>query len=353
MKIAFMHMTMGIEDRGSEVSTKLIATSLARKHEVLVLQAGPVDESLYQAKRVMRLKNLPPAEPVNLLQKIKHRLYLDQGSRLVKLFTNNCLSEIQKFQPDIIVPVNGAAQVKIIQAHFPKTKMVVFGRAGIGYHDKDTLRREPDLFIALSKTALTWAKYQAKGLRTRLAYVPNPFDPKLFYKAKPQSINLPRPLILSVGSLSAYKNIDLVIEAVSLTNASLLILGDGQKHAALEAMAKTLLPGRHLIKKVKNQDIGGYYKAADVFCFVPDPQESFGRVYLEAMSANLPIVTCDDEIRRKIVGKNGYYTTYEIDDISSKIIRALGKKPVNYTAELSTFDLTAVTTKIEQLCMSL
>ena len=56
MKLCILHSTLGLIDRGSEVTTALLATHLAKRHAVLVLQSGPVAKNLsYRARRIYPL----------------------------------------------------------------------------------------------------------------------------------------------------------------------------------------------------------------------------------------------------------------------------------------------------------
>ena len=108
MKIAFLHMTLGLVRRGSEVVTEEIATALAARHDVLVLQSGPVGKTKYHAKRVHPLRSAPPPAPRSVLEKCLFRLGLDARTREVAAFTRAALPAIQAFAPDIIVAINGA-----------------------------------------------------------------------------------------------------------------------------------------------------------------------------------------------------------------------------------------------------
>ena len=115
MKIIFLHMTLGLANRGSEVVVGEIATALASHHDVLVLQSGPVGKTKYHAKRVYPLQAAPPPAPQNLLDKCLFRLGLDTRAHEVATFTHAALPEIAAFAPDIVVAVNGARQVATLR----------------------------------------------------------------------------------------------------------------------------------------------------------------------------------------------------------------------------------------------
>jgi len=345
MKIVFLHQTLGLVSRGSEISTDLLASSLAKKHDVLVLQSGKVSPKPYQAKQITPLKSAAPAAPTTIFDKVRTHLYLDKASLLVKEFTKQCIPIINKFKPDIIVATNGYPQLSILSQSSTSAKIVVFGRAGIGYHDRDNLKAKPDLFIALTPQAKSWAETIAK-LVTKVVYIPNPINS---IKAPKIDLNLPHPIVMTVGALSKYKNIESVIRAVSRLQASYLLIGDGEEGGTI-ADALNNFPGDfRWIKHVDPSEIPSYYAASDIFCFVPDPQEAFGRVYLEAMVAGLPIVASDDPIRRGIIGSQGHYVDpHNIDSIITALQIASTKGKRNYSEELKPYQLKTVVAQLEK-----
>jgi glycosyltransferase involved in cell wall biosynthesis len=335
MNLAFLHATLGMVDRGSEISTELIATHSAKKHQVLTLTATTQKVTL--------------SPPVNAspLNKITNRLYWDSYSHSIKHFTRSCLTRLKTFKPDIIIPVNGYPQIQIIKEAFPDIPIVVFGRAGIGWHDADNLKTKPQLFITLTKAAEVWAKSLAAPA-TKVVYIPNPIDIKPFQKAKPLSLKLSKPRILTVAALSPYKHIDLVIKAVAGTNASLIICGVGEQKSQLIALAATLLPNRHLFLNLSPREMPRLYQAADVFCLVSGEQEAFGRVYLEAMAAGLPIVATDDAKRREIIGSKGHFVESSNHDALVKTLhQALSQKNHDYNSQLKQFEVTEVISRLE------
>lgn len=345
MKIAILHQSLGLINRGSEISVQIIATELAKKHKVLVLQSGPVTKGLYPAKRVMPQTIAPPAAPRNIVEKILYRLAWDQRSRIVKEFSSACLPHLTKFMPDITVVTNGADQLKIIQKALPDTKTVVFGRAGIGHDDLSNLAHSPNLFVALTQSGADWAVQSCKPA-TKVVYIPNPLK---LTKAKKIDLNLPKPVILTVGSLTQYKNIPAVIRAVAHYSASFLLIGDGEDSDHISA-ALSSYPGEfRWLKEVAPAELPAYYHASDIFCFVPDPQEAFGRVYLEAMSAGLPIVASDDPIRREIIGDQGIYVDPKSDhSIQEGLNLAYHKGKLNYKQELKKYQPATVVKNIEK-----
>ncbi len=349
MKIAILHLTMGLVDRGSEISTDLIASYLSQKHDVYVFQAGQVTAKPYQVISIPLIQSPPNPAPRHLLDKLLFRLQLDKNSLLVRKFTNLALKKLISLKPDVIIATNGPQQLKILRHARLSSKLVVFGRAGIGFHDARSLKLSPDLFIALSQKAYSWAKQINPNIK--ITYIPNPIDVNRFSQAKPISPSLSRPIVLTVGALTAYKNITPVVQAVAQTSFSHLIIGSGEQENTVKSLATKLLPNRHeILSHIPPHQLPSYYQAADIFCFVPQPQEAFGRVYLEAMSAGLPIVATDDEIRREIIGSKGFFANpNDLNDLVAKLTQAQKlDKPVSYTNQLKPYTIEIVGQQIEK-----
>lgn len=347
MRIAFLHMTMGLVDRGAERAVDLISTGLSQKHQVMLFHAGSkLTGKKYASKRTYNLATPPPVAPSNILDKIIFRLYLDKSSREVIKFTLASINLIKVFNPDIIVCINGKIQLKIIKAYFPSIKTVVFGEAGIGYHDIGTLKTKPDLYIALTEYAKNWAsKYISKP--TQVITIPNPIPTKVA-KSNNVSLDLPSPIVLTVGALSKYKNINQVVKAISKIPASFVLVGDGELEAEV-VQSLSMLPNHFKwIKHLEPSELMSLYQAVDAFCFVPQPQEAFGNVFIEAMSAGLPIVAPDDPIRREMIGSKGIYCDPSSpEEIRDGIIKALEVGKQKYVEELSKYKLNNVTKQIE------
>lgn len=345
LRIIFLHMTMGITNRGSEGVVDALATELSKRHDVMVIQSGKVESKPYAVKRVYPQSEAPSVAPKNLVDKLLFRLHLDFESGAVASFTSEAESELIKFDPDIIVAVNGPLQVRILQGLALQAKIVTFGHAGIGYHDKDTLSAKPDLFVALSPASYDWAT-KLGHRKTKVVYIPNPVVSK---KAKKINLDLPSPVVLTVAALSKYKNVDRVISAVQRTTASYLLIGDGEESDRIAEELSTYPGEFRWIRSLDPTEILSYYKSSDVFCFVPSPQEAFGMVYLEAMAAGLPIVASDDPIRRKLIGEKGIYVDpHNPTDVENGINRALCMGRVDYSEALIPYALKTVVYQIEK-----
>ncbi len=348
MKIAILHMTIGLARRGSENVTEQVAEQLAKHHTLLVLQSGPVTNNSYPSKRVMPLSVAPAPAPVNFFDKLLFRLHLNESAQLTRRFTSLCYRELKSFDPDIVIAVNGSDQIRLLRGIVPRAKVVVFGHAGIGHDDQSNLAAHPDLFVALTKPAESWAHSLAKG-DTKVAYIPNPINLAPYEHSTPYKHNLVSPVVLVVGALSTYKNIGIAVAAAKSLSASLLLVGDGEEASAISDQLSSYGTDFRWLKSVEPDMMPQIYRSADAFCFVPNRQEAFGQVYLEAMAASLPIVASDDPIRRSIVGDRGYYADpHDVSSTAKALESALKHGSVSYTKELESYAMPTVITSIEE-----
>lgn len=310
MKIAFLMVTGGIVDRGAEVGTSMLAEDLVSLgHEVDYYQAGSGNKQ-YQIKKITLPLSPDARKSRSIIGKILERLYLDKKGVLTLLFSLKCLPHLLKGKYDILFPVDGIWEilacklVKLVRGG----KIVVSGKAGIGWTDADNLNLKPDVFVPISEPATAWAKKSFP--KQKIQYIPEQIDTKVFHPTtKPVRINLKHPIILTIAAFTKYKRVDAVIKAVAnLNQASLLLVGEGEEELKLKKLAEELLPHRHQFIKAGYKDLPSVYTAADVFTLASQSQEAFGRVLIEALACGLPVVTATDPLRESILGSVGIYT---------------------------------------------
>jgi len=99
-----------------------------------------------------------------------------------------------------------------------------------------------------------------------------------------------RPVVLSIGALVPEKGVDFVVRAVSGTpDAQLLVVGDGAARLELQALARSLLPGRsHFAGSIDEPRYA--YAAADVVVLASTGGDSMPAVLIEAAYCGLPVV---------------------------------------------------------------
>lgn len=287
MKIAFLNISQGVAERGSEVFVSEISRRLGNNHEVDVVGGGKAR--------------------VGTRWPIVWRAFLDPHGITILLFTLRNVGRIWRKKYDVVVALNGGWQVSIVRlvTLLYGGKMVVSGQSGKGWDDRNNLWAFPNVFIALTEENKRWARRACPWVRVELIH--NGVDLEEFdvYGEKLE-IDLPKPVVLCVGALSPEKRIELVIEAVSrMKKASLLVVGEGELREGLKAMGKRLLGERFELRAFSHKEMPKVYRSGDVFVLLPRKSEAFGIVYVEAMACGLGVVACDDDSRREIIGKAG------------------------------------------------
>ena len=172
------------------------------------------------------------------------------------------------------------------------------------------------------------------------------FDKKS--EIKTEHKNLQKPIILCTGAFIEMKRQKLLIDAVAnIEKASLVLLGKGEDKNFLEQYGRSKLNENFIITEVDYKDINYYYNLCDIFS-LPSKDEPFGIVYIEAISANKPVVAPDEENRREIIGDAGLYVNVENVSAYSKALEECYKtdwKDVPKTRAYKFFDWNDISKK--------
>jgi len=166
-----------------------------------------------------------------------------------------------------------------------------------------------DGHIAVSETA---RQYHARYFPADYAVIPNGVDVELFGRpdARPvEEFADGRPNILFVGRLEKRKGLKTLLDALprvrlDVPDARLIVAGayDDLEMLPFLFHAQTLrLADVHFVGRVSDEELGRYYRTADVFCAPSTGMESFGLVLLEAMAAGAPIVASDIDGYRDVM----------------------------------------------------
>jgi glycosyltransferase involved in cell wall biosynthesis len=104
----------------------------------------------------------------------------------------------------------------------------------------------------------------------------------------------PRPLVLFVGRMVAYKGVDVLLRALQDVDARALLVGEGPLKAAWQTLASDLgLSSRvRFLGEVDQPTLAALYHACDVFVLPSVTRaEAFGLVQLEAMACSKPVIS--------------------------------------------------------------
>ncbi len=127
--------------------------------------------------------------------------------------------------------------------------------------------------------------------RAKTDAIPNPVFP---VRTIGEKADLPRPHLLFVGRLHAYKGVDTLLRAFSLlprafNDWSLVLVGDGPERAALEKLASDLKIADRVRFVGEVADAGPFYEQTDLFV-LPSHFEGFPNALREAMAHGRPVV---------------------------------------------------------------
>jgi len=300
-QVDFLSIHSGMVNRGAEryvheLASRLVKTGL----KVRVHQTGKIYSTNYET----------------VIHKTKNQY----------IFTKEALTHSKN--TDVIIPVNGRMQSLMcsfwaIRNH---KKVIISGQSGIGWDDRLNLYTFPNMFVALTDYQYNWAKKINPFVPRRI--IPNGVDIASFNRnIKPQKIDLPRPIILYVASLTNEKRAHLLINAAAkLKNASVLLVGSGPLKNKLLKQGKNLLNNRFEIRKASFEEMPSYYTSADIFTYPTFSSESFGISMIEAMASGLAVVGTRDAIRNEIIGEAGILVDPEkTDDYAQALELAINK----------------------------
>ena len=136
------------------------------------------------------------------------------------------------------------------------------------------------------------------------------------------------PLIGYTGRHGHEKNLDELLEAVSETDWTLALAGDGPARPALEAKASRLDIDVRFLGFLDREDLPKFYSTLDVFAF-PSPVETEGLVAREAIACGTPVVGADAGALSETVsdGTTGYhYTPGDCRGLRRAITRTLANR---------------------------
>jgi glycosyltransferase involved in cell wall biosynthesis len=122
--------------------------------------------------------------------------------------------------------------------------------------------------------------------------IPNGTDVKQL-TASDDSFALDQPVVLTVGRLERYKNVDLIISAFRALPcaAVLIVVGDGPDRARLERLAQAAGPGRpvRFTGRISDAMLDGLFAQANVVTSASD-HEAFGLILAEGLAAGARVV---------------------------------------------------------------
>lgn len=133
------------------------------------------------------------------------------------------------------------------------------------------------------------------------------------------------PVVVMASALIPSKGVANAVRAVAKTpHACLVVAGDGPERQNVSALARSLLPGRHvLLGSIPRATMPAFFRRGNVFLHMSQ-DEPFGIVYLEAAASGLPVVAHDGAVPRWILGETAIFVdTNDLDAVAAAVERAL------------------------------
>ena len=121
----------------------------------------------------------------------------------------------------------------------------------------------------------------ARGFR-KLGFWTRGVDTELFNPNNPVTLDLPRPIFMTMGRVAVEKNLEAFL-SLDLPGTK-VVVGDGPQKAQLARK----YPNAVFLGEKKGADLTAHLAAADVFVF-PSLTDTFGVVQLEALACGTPV----------------------------------------------------------------
>src|SRR6201999_2360819 len=140
-------------------------------------------------------------------------------------------------------------------------------------------------------------------------------DTELFRPDEPDTLDLPRPIFMTMGRVAVEKNIAAFLSWA--LPGSKVVVGDGPQRAELERR----YPDVKFLGEKKGKDLASHLAAADVFVF-PSLTATFGVVQLEALACGPPVAAFPVTGPLDVIADHPVGAIDE--DLQSACLRALG-----------------------------
>lgn len=166
--------------------------------------------------------------------------------------------------------------------------------------------------------------------------IPNGIDPMKFLPGPKRNAELKLPtdrqIVLMVSALEPGKRVIEAMHAMAdVPDAMLVVAGDGPLRDEVDRLAARKLPGRFMRATFRHDQMPDLYRSADLFLHTKI-RESFGNVYIEALSCGIPIVAHGDEVTCWILGEHAVLVDTEQKATMTAAITATLAKKHNGTA---------------------
>jgi glycosyltransferase involved in cell wall biosynthesis len=322
-----MRLTLFIEalkGGGAErVLSEMASHWAARQHTVQLLTRTPPESDFYRVHPAVGRVMVP--RPVSPLGQTRRYLLRVRALR----------EALAASRPDVIISFIDTSNIEtLLAAHDLGIPVIVSERCDPDHNviplHHSILRRllypHADMVVVQTESVRRWAE---KFLWSeRVAVVPN-----CVRQPAPAPPVAREPVIVAMGRLVEQKGFDLLVAAFArvaraLPGWRLIIVGDGERRAALERQVAALGLGDRIALPGVTSDAQSFLRRAGMFV-LSSRFEGFPNVLLEAMACGTPVVAMDcPSGPRDIVrpGHDGLLVPVDVDALAAAILQ-LGRAP--------------------------
>jgi glycosyltransferase involved in cell wall biosynthesis len=224
-----------------------------------------------------------------------HTLYSD-GAVALKLKEN--------FNIPFIVTVRNTA-LNVFNRYRPDLKW---------WRDKILVEAKKVVFLSPAykkKLLMSVSSGVKKRIIDKLIIIPNGLDPNFLNENTSNDNDKSDLKLLFVGRFLKLKNIPKLIEAIEKLkenlNVTLTLVGRGEDEEKIQKMIDSKPYVNHLGFVKDKKRLRNIYRSHDIFVMVSKP-ETFGLVYIEALSQGVPIIHTEGE------GVDGYFEEGDVSE---------------------------------------
>lgn len=315
------------------------AAELAKQPDIEVTLVVP---TLWQ-ERQMRKRYLATSGPNGGYKLTSIKAFLNWHGALYFYDPWRLLKEALRYKPDILQldeePYSLVAFQGFLLSKMTKSKLVVFSY-------QDIYKRYPPPFSWIEELVLKHADYAIagndevrdvlvrKGFRKRLKVIPHGFDPLMYYRDEKVSLSMRHGLGLHsftigyVGRVVEEKGVHILLQACAKLrhDYAVLIVGNGPFRPYLASLAgKLRMSDKVLLRdSVLHDEVPHYINCMDVLVLpsltTASWKEQLGRVLIEAMACEIPVIGSDSGNIPNVIGDAGLiFKEGDPEDLAKKL----------------------------------